>query len=71
MAVLTLYISTNNIYIKKLINKLNLTFLFSPLRSNIEKIDTKMSLQGFKNKCSQFKNSVLVYLFLCRNKGIL
>jgi len=32
---------------KKLLNKLNLTFFFSPLRSNIESIDTKMYLDGF------------------------
>jgi len=29
------------------INKLNLTFLFPPFRSNIENIDTKMYLDGF------------------------
>jgi len=33
--------------IKKLLNKLNLTFLFSPFRSNIENINTKIYLHGF------------------------
>jgi len=33
-----------SIFIEKLLNKLNLTFLFSPFR---EHIDTKMYLHGF------------------------
>jgi len=35
---------------KKLINKLNLTFLFSLFRSNIENIDTKMYLHDFQER---------------------
>jgi len=46
-AVFTLYISTT---IKKLLNILNLTFLFLPFRSNIKKIDTKMCLNGFQER---------------------
>jgi len=49
---------------KKWLNKLSLTFLFSPFRSNTENIDTKMYLHGFKNECSQFKNNVLGYFSL-------
>jgi len=33
--------------VKKLLNKLNLTFVFSLFRSSIENIDTKMYLHGF------------------------
>jgi len=33
-----------------LLNKLNLTFLFSPFRSYIENIDTKMYLHGFQER---------------------
>jgi len=42
-----LAVSMYIVYIKKLLNKLNLTFLFSPFRSNIESIDSKMYLNGF------------------------
>jgi len=38
------------ILIKKLLNKLNLTFLFSSFRSNIENIDTKMCSHGFQEQ---------------------
>jgi len=34
----------------KLLNKLNLTFLFSLFRSNIENIETKMYLHGFQER---------------------
>jgi len=38
------------LFIKKWLNKLNLTFLFSPFRSNIENIGTKMYLNGFQER---------------------
>jgi len=48
MAVLTLYILTTKLLvIKTLLNKLNLTFLLSPFRSNIQNIDTKVYLHYF------------------------
>jgi len=34
----------------KFLNKLNLSFLFSPSRSNIENSDTKMYLHGFQER---------------------
>jgi len=35
------------VYIKKLLNILNITFIFSAFRSNIENIVKKMYLHGF------------------------
>jgi len=57
--------------IKKFLSKLNLTFLFSPFRSNIKSIDTKMFIEGFqermfsiKEQCSWISLSVHKYFFL-------
>jgi len=65
LAVFTLYISTTKllvqsvVLIKRLLNKLYLTFLFSPfcLRTLIP----KCTYTVFKNECSQFKNNLLEY----------
>jgi len=41
------YSSQLCILVKKLLNIINITFLFSPFRSNIESIDINMYLHGF------------------------
>jgi len=45
--------------IKKLLNKLNLTFLFSSFRSNIENIDTKMCSHGFQERMSSIQEQCI------------
>jgi len=54
LAVFTWYISTIKLFVQpivytyqKLFHKLKLTFLFSPLCSDIENIESKMYLHGF------------------------
>jgi len=48
---------------KMLLNSLNLTFLFSPYRFNIESIN-------IKNECSQFKNNHPEYISLCKRLDV-
>jgi len=60
---LKLFISTTKLLVKMLLNSLNLTFLFSPYRFNIESIN-------IKNECSQFKNNHPEYISLCKRLDV-